>query len=102
MLVIDAQMLNEVAERLCIVARQARDEGGLHVLVDLPRFPYVPTDPEEPNPLKALGSGTDFKRCRAIALAAIVSLTGETCRISDEHHFGGWPMSDDPAKPTWR
>ena len=94
MLVIDAQMLNEVAERLCIVAREARDEGGLRVMVDLPRFNNPASDPDDVTS-GILASGTDFKRCRAIALAAIVSLTGETCRISDEHHFGGWPLSKE-------
>lgn len=91
MLVIDATLLNEVTEKLCILAREARDEQGLRVMVDLPRGPKRPINPE--NMAEILGYvGVDFKRARAITLAAILSLTGETCRISDEVHIGGFGM----------
>ena len=86
MLVIDADKLDVAAEALMIAVAGARDENGLHVVTDLPRCPGA-TD---------VFDRRDNRRIRAIVLAAVISLSGETCRISDEGHLRGFPMMKGP------
>lgn len=86
MLVIDAGLLDLAAERLMMAAREAKDEQGLRVMIGLPEHQADAAYLHGPVP--------DHKRIRAIVLAAVISLTGETCRISDEVHVVGFGLPE--------
>ena len=88
MLVIDTRCLDQAAEMLCIAARRATDEKGLKVSVNLP-FRRVGGD----GPLANMPT-LDEGRVRAVTLAAIVSLTGEVCRVSGEIHLSQFPAAE--------
>ena len=83
MLVINSGLLDAAAEAVMIAAVDVRDEQGLVVATQLPT---CKAEPGEPIP----GPKPDYRRIRAIVLGAIVALTGETCRISDEIHLVGF------------
>lgn len=87
MLVVDEVALAKATEMLMICARTCTDQNGLKVFVDLPRIP-ISQAPELPGTasgdVPALRDTTDYRRIRAIALAAVVSLTGHPCIISGE------------------
>ncbi len=87
MLVIDAVRLDIAAEALMVAVMQARTEGGQMIGNLLPQV--VVREQAEFGQLTGVRRTTenDTRRIRAIVLAAVVSLTGETCRISDEVHL---------------
>jgi hypothetical protein len=77
MLVVDAKALDRATEMLMAAAMGVKTEAGLRVSSMLPRRAAV----EGPN---GILDTCDYPRCRAIALAAVVSLVGDAARVSDE------------------
>ena len=88
MLVIDAVRLDIAAEALMVAVMQARTEGGQMIGNLLPQV-IVRKQAE-------FATENDSRRIRSIVLAAVVSLTGETCRVSDEVHLREFGDFDGP------